>query len=54
MLEFQLAPIIVNIDPSHKFVYVDGLVQCKAAEGIEGIFQPPFYCYHGMPTPNDL
>ncbi|KAI2776587.1 hypothetical protein F4815DRAFT_449142 [Daldinia loculata] len=51
---FQFAPIIANLDPSHKFVYVDGLVQCKAAKGIEGIFQLPFYCYHGMPTPSDL
>ncbi|KAI1100338.1 serine hydrolase FSH [Jackrogersella minutella] len=54
VFEAQLAPIIANLDPSHEFVYIDGLIECEASEGVGGVFPGPFYCYYSQPTLSQL
>jgi pimeloyl-ACP methyl ester carboxylesterase len=52
--EAQLAPIIAQLDPSHEFVFVDGLVACEPADGVDSLFPGPFYCYYDKPVTRQL
>ncbi|KAK6072393.1 hypothetical protein SCUP234_09186 [Seiridium cupressi] len=54
VFEAQLAPIVANLDTSHEFVFIDGLTECDAAEGVKEIFPGPFYCYYRQPTLDQL
>lgn len=52
--EAQLAPIRLQMDPIHEFVFVDGLVECAPPAAVPSFFQGPFYCYYSKPTAENL
>lgn len=52
--EAQLVPIQAQMDPTHEFVFVDGLEECRPASGVAAFFSGPFYCYYAKPTAEHL
>ncbi|KAI1253821.1 hypothetical protein MGN70_004216 [Eutypa lata] len=48
--EAQLAPIRAQMDPADEFIFVEGLTECRPAEGVSNFFSGPFYCYYNKPT----
>lgn len=52
--EAQLGGIIGRLDPTHTFVFVDGLVACEPAEGVDALFPGPFCCYYDKPVAGQL
>ncbi|RYP52697.1 hypothetical protein DL768_002204 [Monosporascus sp. mg162] len=52
--EAQLAPIRAQMDPSHEFIFVDGLTECSPSDGVSELFSGPFYCYYSKPTAERL
>jgi pimeloyl-ACP methyl ester carboxylesterase len=52
--EAQLAPIYAHLGSEHELVFVDGMIECDAADGVGGIFPAPFFCYYSKPTKEQL
>ncbi|PGH19326.1 hypothetical protein AJ80_04079 [Polytolypa hystricis UAMH7299] len=46
----QMAPITAKFEGLHEFVYVDGVIECEAADGVGSIFPGPYLCYYNLPT----
>jgi hypothetical protein len=46
-----MAASLRAILPDHyQWHFVDGELDCKPAPGVDGIFPPPFLCYHLEPS----
>ncbi|KFY90568.1 hypothetical protein V500_05128 [Pseudogymnoascus sp. VKM F-4518 (FW-2643)] len=54
VLEAQLAPIRAYMSPVHEFFFLDGQIECKAADGVAAIFPGSFSCYYSKPTTQQL